>query len=399
MGQNLKLDQEKLKILNRQNILNIIRNSKEISRGDLTEKTGLSPTTVSTITNELMENNMIAEICVGESSGGRKPIIFGLNKHAKYVITIRLTYRGAILDLVDMECNPIYRKEFKEYLDNEIKVRKMISTCLENIMSDFSENVERIVGIGISVPGVIDYKDNLVIYSSRLHLSNFDMGDAVRSVIDKKTYIFKDTDSMILGEYYFGEGREYKDLVYILVENGIGMSYVNSGKLFRLPRGGFELGHTTITSTGPKCQCGSVGCLGMLVSEMPALLRLNELIKEGMETSFSQASNLNYIDIIRASNNDDKASRQVIEEQAEKLGIGMANIVNLLNPELIIIGGPLIYSKWDLISCIKKSIKKHALEPYTDKLNIKFSKFGHESSPLGMANFILEDEVFIPINI
>lgn len=399
MRQSFKLDQEKLKILNRQNILNIIRNNKEISRTDLTERTGLSPTTVSTITSELMENNMIVEICVGESSGGRRPIIFGLNKDARYVIAIRLTHRGAILDLVDMECNPIYRKELIENLDNDLKVSKMIVQCLENIISNFPEKVERIIGVGISIPGIIDYKNNEVIYSSRLHLSNFNIEDAVKEVIDKRIYTFKDTDSMILGEYYFGEGRGYKDLVYILVEDGVGMSYINSGKLFKLPRGGFELGHTTITSTGPKCQCGSVGCLGMLVSEMPALLRLNELIEQGIETCFTQVSDLNYIDIIRASNANDKASRQVLEEQAEKLGIGMGNIINLLNPELIIIGGPLIYSNWDLINSIKKSIKQHALEPYTDKLDIKFSKFGHESSPLGMANFILEGEVFIPINI
>ncbi len=391
-----KADQETLKLVNRSVILGLIRKNKEISRIDLAEKTNLSPTTVSAITSELIEKNIVTELRVGESNGGRRPVMMGLNPQAAYALAIRLTPSGAVYALVDLSCNIVCIKECISCIDSESAAEQIIHEIIKNVKDGFTLQVEKIFGIGISIPGIIDYENGRVVYSATLHLKDFNVVEVVNKVMETDVIVFKDTDSLALGEQHFGIGGGNTDFAYILVENGVGMSYVNSGKLFRLPYGGLELGHITVDLNGQVCRCGNKGCLGTVVSEIPTLKRLNELIEEGVKTEIKHISSLKLKDVVDYSNREDEAAMKVLKEQAELLGVACANVINLFNPKLVIIGGPITNCNWDMLKIIKDSTAQRALSPYNSKVKVEFSKLGYKSSLLGLANEVFERKIFKP---
>ncbi|MDI6617703.1 MAG: ROK family transcriptional regulator [Clostridiales bacterium] len=395
-----KLDQETLKNLNRQIILNYIRKYREISRIDLAEHTKLSPTTVSSITSELIQKGIVTETRIGESNGGRRPVMVGINPMSACIIAIILTPKGIRYALADLNCDIYGEKYVKCTIDSSDKAMDVILNSIQDIKGGFPDAAGKIYGITISIPGVIDHEEGKVLYSSRLNIKDFNMASEVKRKTGIDCYVFKDTDAFILGEHRFGVAIGYENFVYIIVENGVGMSYINSGKLFKPgPSGGFELGHMTIDSNGPECSCGNRGCLGTVVSEIPILNRIKKLKEKGYETCIVNTDKLSLSDIVDFSNKNDKAARYVLEEQARLLGIAVATVVNLLNPELVVIGGPLSKCRWGFLDILNDCVKDRALQIYSKNTTIKFARPGEESALKGMADEIYERDIFRPVEI
>lgn len=395
-----KVDKEMLKNLNRQIILNYIRKYKEISRTDLSQYTKLSPTTVSAITSELMEKKLITEIRIGESSGGRRPVMVGVNPSAGYVITLILNQKEITCAIVDLSCNMVEKERISCNFDNRETVKNVLQKSLDSITQKYAHYKDKICGIGVSVPGVVDHNNGKVLYSSKLHLKNYDIASTIESHTGIKSYLFKDSDALILGEYNFGIASSYKNIVYINVDNGVGMSYINSGKLFQPGYGGgFELGHITIDSNGSLCRCGNRGCLGTVVSEVPVLNKLEKLIKKGYESDIDLTKSISLKDVVEYSNNGDRASKYVLEEQARLLGTAIASVINLFNPQLVALGGPLSNCMWGFLDVLRDTVRDRALETYSRGVEIKYAKLGDDSALIGMANEIFEKEIFKPVEL
>lgn len=395
-----KADQETLKNINRQIILNHIRLHREISRIDLAKFTKLSPTTVSAIVSELLAKKLVNETRIGESSGGRKPLMLGINANARCVLIVVLSPRGAGFSTVNMDFQIVHHEYIARSIRGEEAVVEILNKGLEMFSEKYPGAMDGVCGIGISVPGVVEHEKGVVLYSSKLHLSDFDISSVVDRYCGIKTYIFKDTDALLLGEYNFGAGNAYGNVAYINIEDGVGMSYVNSGRLFKPGYGGgFELGHITIDSGGSLCRCGNRGCLGTVVSEAPALVKLKTLIEKGYESGIEVTKNTSLADIVEYSNNGDKAARYVLEEQARLLGTAVASVINLFNPQLIAIGGPLSKCTWGFLDILRDTVKDRALPIYSKNVEIRFARLGEDSALVGMANEILENEIFKPVDL
>ena len=395
-----KIDQETYKNLNRQIILNYVRKHNEISRIDLAQYTKLSPTTVSVIIDELISKKMITEIRIGESSGGRRPVMLGVNPNARYVITAILTHKDVSYTVVDLSCKVLEKEHIICDINSEEAVRNVVKEGLNSIMQKYIYDKTKICGIGVSIPGVIDHNKGRVLYSSKLHLKDFDISSIIQSQVGIKCHLFKDSDAFMLGEYNFGAASLYKNIVYINIDNGVGMSYINSGKLFQPGYGGgFELGHITIDSNGPLCRCGNRGCLATVVSENPALIKLENLIKKGYESCIDITKKLSLKEIVEYSNIGDKAAKYVLEEQARILGTAVASVINLFNPQLVVIGGPLSKCTWGFLDILKNTVRDRALETYSRSVKIEYAKLGDDSALLGMANEIFEIEIFKPVEL
>lgn len=393
MSKFKKLDQEMLKKLNRQVVLNYIYKNRKASRTELAQYTKLSPTTISIITSELIDRGLVVDLGIGESSGGRRPVILGINPEARYAISIVLKPKGVIYALVDLECNIIGMKEIKCSLKGIDRVKEALAECIQDILSTYENIKPKITAIGISAPGIIG-NDGCILYSAPLKIKDFDIvGFLKEQVYDVDCFIFKDTDALILGEYNFGIGDEYKNFVYIMVEDGVGMSYIHGGKLFRPSNmGGFELGHMTIDIDGPICRCGNKGCLGTAISEDYIVQKYNSQSESSDEELILQ-------DIVLLSNQGDDIARQLLMQQANILGIGIANILNMFNPRLIVIGGPLNQCTWDYLDIVSKKAHSIALDVYRDNINIQYTSLGNRSAIMGMANDIFERKIFKPVEI
>lgn len=391
-----KADQETLKALNRQMILDLIRSHKEISRIDLSKHTNLSPTTVSAIISELVQNKLVTELRIGESNGGRKPLILGINPNAKFVATV--IFRPNLVELATLDLNYKTVNCIGEpcMVKGAGDLERVLHNGLKELLDQFPFEAENICGIGVSIPGVVEHNEGKVLYSSKLKLNNFDLSSFIREHFDRKAYIFRDTDALILGEHAHGIGNAYKNFIYINIDDGIGMAYINSGRLFQQGYGGgLELGHITIDSNGPLCRCGNRGCLGAVVSELPVVSKLEKLVEKGYETIIEEdISKLSLYRIVQYSNKGDRACRYVLEEQARILGTAIASVINLFNPQLIAIGGPYSKCRWEFLEILKDTVKDRALEIYSRNTEIRFARLGEESASIGMADEIFEREIF-----
>lgn len=178
-----------------------------------------------------------------------------------------------------------------------------------------------------------------------------------------------------------------------MVEDGVGMSYIHGGKLFRPSNmGGFELGHMTVDADGPVCRCRNRGCLGTVTSE-------DYIVQEYNMKSGGLDRELTLQDIVILSNQGDDIARQLLMQQANILGIGIVNILNMFNPELIVIGGPLNQCTWNYLDIVLKKEYSMGLDVYRDNVNIKYTSLGSRSAIMGMANDIFERKIFKPVEI
>ena len=396
MSSRNKMDQETLKNLNRQIVLNHIRNHKEISRVDLAGFTKLSPTTVSTIIAELVAKKLVTELRVGESSGGRKPLMVGINPNARFVASVMLDQKGADFSVVNMNYETVYQECIQQKICGSAEVQEFLLKGIGKLLVSCADIKSNICGFGISIPGVIDHENGKVLYSSKLYLDDFNIPEILSSHLGVKSFVFKDTDALILGEFNLGIGCASKNFVYINIEDGVGMSCIHSGKLMQPGYGGgFELGHITIDSNGPLCRCGNRGCLGAIVSNQPIISKLEKLNWKGYETFIGgDISKFTLADIVEFSNKGDRMCRYILEEQARTLGTAVANVINLFNPQLIAIGGPLSKCNWNFLDILKDTVKDRALAIFSRSTEINFARMGKESALIGMANEIFEREVF-----
>lgn len=397
MAKMKKADQEMLKRLNRQIVLKNIRKHGEISRAELTQYTKLSPTTVSLITSELIDKKIVMELGIGESSGGRRPVMLGINPNARFVISIILKPKEVIYALLNLDCIVVKEWNIKQNIVGEENVKNILARCLHDIFDEYGEFEGKIVGIGISIPGIVNNQDGCILYSAPLELKEFEMIEFIkRQKNNMDCFVFKDTDALILGEHKFGIGRHYNNFAYIMVEDGVGMSYINSGNLFQPSNiGGFELGHMTIDLNGPICRCGNKGCLGTIISENYIVNSYKEKLKEKGEEGIDDELRLE--DIIARSNGGDIVAKEILKEQARILGIGIANVLNMINPEMIAIGGPLSKCEWNYLDIVLDTGRNTALKFYNDGINIKFTTKGILSALAGMANYVFEKKIFSPI--
>lgn len=393
MRRSKKLDQEKLKMLNRQMVLNYIGRCQQVSRIEISHYTGLSPTTVSIISSELISQGIVIELGVGESSGGRRPVMLGINPKARYSISVVIKPKEIIYALIDLKCNIIYMREREAYIDGAEELKDILRDCIGEILCAYRDMSSSITGIGISLPGILS-QNKRILYSAPLKVVDFNIIKFLREdVYEGQYYLFKDTDAYILGEYNFGLERQFKNIVYMIIEDGIGMSYLQGGKLFKPSNsGGFELGHVKIDPNGPMCRCGSRGCIGVLLSE-------DGMVNEYREKSGKLDRIIRFKDIIRLSNEGDSISKDILSNQACILGMGVANIVNMLNPELIIIGGPLKKCTWDYLDIVHREGQRLSLKGYRENISIQYAKLDVQAAIIGMANAIYGEEIFKPVGI
>lgn len=192
-------------------VFNYIHRNNAVSRAEITEKTQLSPTTVSIIVSELLEDNLILNLGVGRTSGGRKPLMLGVNPKAKYVISIILRPKRVTYALVDLGCNIVERHDIEFFTRGKESAQEILEQCINELFADHKGIEDKLIGVGISIHGIIN-NDGPVLYPVSLDIKMFEVMKLMKErVYDTDYFVFKDTDALILGEKNFGKGKAYSN--------------------------------------------------------------------------------------------------------------------------------------------------------------------------------------------
>lgn len=369
-----------MKTINRQRILDFIRKKSPVSKKDVADSLETSITSVSTVFNELLQEEKIVHCGTSQSTGGRKSELFQLNPDALYIIGVDIQVSQLIFVLLNLNGAVVLTNTIKINDTDEWSTVSLLKKEIESLCKHAGIEFSKIGGIGIGIPGIVNQDLGLVEFAPNLGWKNVFLSELL--ALDFPIFIENEANAAAWGEKTFGAARLSESLIYISIDIGVGTGLIFGNRIF----GGAnnyagEFGHMTINPEGPICQCGNQGCWETYVSNKAAIKRYQE--KSGHQA-------LTYEEFLNKLRNGDPVAVAVNTEIILYLGIGIANITNSLNPETIIIGGAISEVKDIIYTDLIKEIKNRCLEKTFTSLSLRFSEFNGKASALGVASILLD---------
>lgn len=370
-------DQALVKKINKSIVLDTIRQYAPLSRVQVSQRTGLNKATVSNLVAELITEDLIQEMGPGESSGGRKPLLLLFNGRSGFAIGLELSVsylKGVLTDLhghVEAEqVLPLDRTDYPSVLEYIQEMVRQLSALAPS-------SRHGIVGVGIGVPGMVD-ADGIVLFAPNLGWEEVPLGQQLAEELQMPVLVDNEANAGAQGELHYGmdgeEGYGTRNLVYISVGSGIGSGIIMDGKPYKGAWGyAGETGHMSIDWDGLRCSCGSRGCWELYASE-----RYYTRSEPPLPT-------LHTPELLQHASHGHTQVQQLFHEIGAYMGIGITNIVNSFNPELIIIGGSLSEARTWLEAPLQDIVAQRTLPYHRRELNIRFAQLGSRSTMLGAA--------------
>ncbi|AWV35847.1 ROK family transcriptional regulator [Paenibacillus sp. FSL H7-0716] len=364
-------DQALVKKINKSIVLHTIRRNSPLSRAKVSEMTGLNKATVSNLVAELCAQELVTEVGPGQSSGGRKPLMLHFNSMAGSVIGIELRVKQLTAVLCDLSGGILFESDFS--LDNHALpyVLERMKKTISDLIDKAPESPYGIVGIGVGVPGMVD-ENGVVLFAPNLGWEMVDLRGILEAEFAVPVTIDNEANAGAQGELNFGAAKDVRHLLYISAGSGIGSGIIIGGELYKGARGyAGETGHMTIEAQGKPCSCGSRGCWELYASE-----------KTYDHSEFSLPAHTTQELVRYAAAGQEDALRH-FSSMGEYLGIGVTNLINSFNPELIVIGGALSEAEAWLGKPLRRVVAERTLPYHKQQLEITFSKLGSRGTMIG----------------
>jgi glucokinase len=253
------------------------------------------------------------------------------------------------------------------------------------------------IGLGVAAAGILDTKKGIVTTSPNLpHWRNVQLRDILAEKLGVVTYIINDANAAALGEYRFGAGRGFDNMIYLTVSTGIGGGIIVDGELYSGADGcAGELGHMTIEVDGPQCHCGNFGCLEALASGWAVAREAKTRINQGEKSSIielvdGRLESITAETVAVAARRGDQLAANIVRDAANYLGVGLANLVNIFNPELIVIGGGLSKMGNMLLKPARKVLKERAFTLPARTVRLVRARLGSNAGIIGAAAYVFE---------
>ncbi len=391
-------DQEKVRKVNKSLILNTLRLHMPVSRAQVANITGLTRGTVSNIVNVLIEDGLVFEDKLQDSKIGRPSILLRLRPDGGAVVGVEIGVNFISVLLTNFVAETLWEIRVQTSLSqSQTEIINQAEKYIDQALSIAKENKLRPLGVGVGLPGLVNARQGNLIIAPNLHWKNVPLRLIWNQRFHLPIYIENEANLAALGEYYFGVARNVDNFIYLTSDIGLGGGIVIDGRLFRGGNGyGGEIGHIQRNPQGEQCGCGRIGCWETQVGPRAVLRRVRNEFQTHhdqvlLDACSGNLENLTFEIVVKFALNGDLICRHAIEEVAINLGEGIADLVNIFNPDLIVIGGAFIQGKDILHSIIEKTIFSNALQPSTDNLRIAFSERNTEACALGAVAVVLDD--------
>jgi N-acetylglucosamine repressor len=368
------------------------------SNADICERFRISSPTSIGLLNELIVEGYIEKQGRGQSIGGRKPDLYGLQDNSLFVLGIEMDQYNTRMAIFNNRNEPV--TELQSYpiqISQDLAILDELYDCAMNLIRSSGINRDKLLGIGISMPGLISMKEG----RNYTYLLTPEDGESLQQLLvakfNKPVFLQNDVKAATLAEYRFGLARSRRDVLVITMDWGIGIGMIMDGKL-RTGTSGFagEFGHIPMVEDGVLCYCGKRGCLETVASGN-ALARLALAgIKSGQSTQLHNLSGQG-IDrmapkvIIDAAHNGDQYAINILSEVGLNLGKGIAILIQLFNPELIILGGKMAEAKQYISIPIQQSINTYCMTQLREKTAVAMSDLGPNAGILGAVATVMEN--------
>jgi predicted NBD/HSP70 family sugar kinase len=369
--------------INRQIVLNYVREREPISRAEIARETELQRSTVSAIVDDLQSDGLIEEVGAGESTGGRRPTLLRLRMAGAMAIGVAITPTRTIIATSDLAGRILEQEEFVTNPDFERTISRVVD-CVRHLAS---KNNGAIEAVGVSLPGLVDPASNRVLYVPYFQWRDVPVAEKIRDATGLSVMIDNDANAAALAELWFGrpEVSGVRDFIMVLVADGVGTGIVFDGQIYQGEHGAAgEFGHMIIGAQGPtNCSCGNFDCWEAFSSERSALARYSKA-----ESAGAVGHSQNFESLIDRALAGEDAAREALLETAHYLGIGISNLIVGFSPEAVVVGGRLVRA-WPLVAEALGETVEHSIRRGLPSARIIASTLGDQPTLMGALSLVL----------
>lgn len=368
--------------INRQIVLNYIREREPISRAEIARETDLQRSTISAIVEALVTEGLVEEVGEGESTGGRRPTLLRLRTKEAIAIGVAITPTCTTVATSDLAGRIVEQEEFLTDPDPDKTVQEVIA-----LVREFSfKNKGSIEAVGISLPGLVDPATGTAVYVPYFKWRDIPIAQTISTAFGLPVIIDNDANSVALAELWFGrpEVSDARDFILVLVAEGVGTGIIFDGQVYRGQRGAAgEFGHMVIGTNAPvPCSCGNRDCWEAFSSEGAAKARYLKLSEEENVASFG------FRELVDRALGGEPNARAALIETAHYLGIGISNLVVGFSPEAVVVGGE-IARAWSLVESALTETIEHSVRRGLPSARILPSTLGEKPTLRGALSLVL----------
>jgi glucokinase-like ROK family protein len=402
-------DQATVRERNLSSVLRLVHSQSPISRAQLAIATGLNKSTVSSLIDELITQNFVHETGINSGAAGRPATWLEINPRAGLIIGVELGVDFVTVAVTDLLGNILWRH--KEDADPAEGQNKMIDQTLLIVKEAMFANKKkggRFLGIGLSTPGTVDLKEGVLIFAPNLHWRNVPFRKFFSDYTKLNAYIENDANAATIAEHLFGTARECRDFLFVFAGVGIGSGLFLNGNLYRGKNGyAGEIGHSPIMAepSPTVCHCGNRGCWETYANQYSIIQRVQARLEVKRSSIIpklmaDQNAILSIPLIKQAADLGDAEAIESFTEAGHAMGKGFAGLINIFNPEKIILGGPLSIAGEYLLPAIRETIAHHSFLPeINQQADVQLSSFGSDASLIGAIAIVIDDVLSRPMNI
>lgn len=376
-----------IKQINAGRVYKLIDQKGPISRIDLSKESELAPASITKITRELIDAHLIHETTVQEAISRGRPAV-GLQTHnmgwqflsmrlGRGYLTIALHELGGEV-LIDTKI------DIHEIDQDDVLARLLFE--IEEFFQTYSAQLDRVTSIAITLPGLVNSEQGIVLQMPHYNVKNLALGPEIYKATGLPVFVANDTRAWALAEKLFGHAQDVENSVLISIHHGLGAGIVLDGRVLQGRHGNIgELGHIQIDPKGKRCHCGNYGCLETVASSQAIRDQVKARIMAGETSCLAIIEDISIEDICAAAADGDPLAVDVIQQLGRYLGAAIAIVINLFNPDKVLIGGVINQAKAILYPSIEQCIREQSLPVYHQDLQLVESRFYKQATMPGAA--------------
>ncbi|HHY47791.1 MAG TPA: ROK family transcriptional regulator [Firmicutes bacterium] len=394
-----KGDSQLVKDVNKRLVLGIIERQHTISRAAIARASGLSPTTVSSLINELVEEGFVKELGRGPSRRGRRPVMYQINHEARFVVGADVGSNVLTVIVTDLKSNVI--KETQTGIGEQVgqELVRTLYHAVDECIKDSGVDRSKIIGVGVASPGLVDHTNGIVIRAVNAEWENMPLKGILEHELGLPVYVENMNHAAALGEYMGGLDRGVRRFLYLNVGRGVGAGLIVNGRILQgsgVSAG--EIGHMVMDRNGEKCTCGARGCLETLVSARAIERQARRMARQfpdslivGLAGGDPERVTLEVV--AQAAKQQDTVAVDIFSQAGEWIGLAVAGMINVFNPDVVMLGGRVIRAAGDIIlSRVRNVARENSFPVLFDMATFMTPRLGHLSSAMGAVAFVLEEK-------
>jgi len=389
-----KVDSRAMREVNRSIVLDIIRRGGRVSRTDLARRSALTKPTVSAIVEDLLARGIVQEVGYGKTvaSGGRRARLLEFNDASAAYLGICFGVNTTTVGLADARGEIRVRREVPTLHGEPAATVKSAAALVEEVCAEAGFPRDRLQAVGVTVPGMVDAASGRVAMAPNLEWTDVPIRDMLSAALGVPVVVNNVTSAGAIAEGRVGIAKGVRSFVWAYVSTGVGAGIVIDGHVFSGTQGfSGEIGHCAVVDQGPECACGLRGCLETMVSARALVRSVETALEQGEQSSLRGNAPLEPAAVAEAARAGDAVALRAFAEIAEHLGVGISYLVNILDPQMVVLGGGVLEAADLLLEGTQSSMARHSLKG--GRVPVQVSALGDDAGLIGAVFAAMDQSV------